>query len=150
VSRAPIADIERYHARMGWPFRWVSSNANSFNYDFNVSFTPEQLAAGPVLYNYRETALEGTEQPGWSVFYKNEDGQIFHTYSTYGRGNEEIVSTLMLLDMAPLGRNDGPTGNMGGWVKRHDAYDHQPASYAPQRVAVPVVSGGGCGCGCDH
>lgn len=150
VSRAPLAEIERYHARMSWPFPWVSSNGNSFNYDFNVSFTPEQLAAGPVLYNYREEKLQGGEQPGWSVFYKNENGEIFHTYSTYGRGNEEIASTLMLLDMTPLGRNDGPAGNMSGWVRRHDDYDHPLVSHAPQREAVPAVSGGSCGCGCEH
>lgn len=146
VSRAPIEQIQPYHARMEWPFRWVSSYANSFNYDFNVSFTAEQLAAGPVVYNFREETLQNEEQPGWSVFYKNERGEIFHTYSTYARGNEEIASTLMLLDMTPLGRNDGATGNMSGWVRRHDAYDHPLISHAPMRDAIPAVSGGSHKC----
>ena len=124
VSRAPLAEIEAYRRRMGWTFRWVSSFASDFNYDFHVSFTPEQLAKGQVYYNYRMTDGGIEELPGCSVFYKNEAGDIFHTYSTYARGAEELLTTYMVLDLTPKGRNEtGPHHNLMDWVKRHDEYD---------------------------
>jgi len=148
VSRAPIEKIQPYHARMEWPFRWVSSANNDFNYDFNVSFTDEQIANGTGNYNFDEVPDFG-ELPGSSAFYKNEAGEIFRTYSAYGRGGELTLTTYMVLDIAPLGRNEG--GDMEDWMRRHDSYDHQPVNHAPKKTAVPVVSGGsGCGCGCDH
>lgn len=123
VSRAPLAEIEAYKRRMGWNFRWVSSYDSDFNYDFNVSFTPEQLAAGPVYYNYRETDGGMDELPGLSVFYKDEDGRVFHTYSSYARGAEELLTTYMVLDLTPKGRDEtGPRRNLTDWVKRHDEY----------------------------
>lgn len=123
VSRAPLAEIEAYRKRMGWGFKWVSSYGSDFNYDFNVSFSPEQLAQGSVIYNYEPTSQATEEEPGYSVFFKDEGGDIYHTYSSYGRGNEEVIGTYMFLDLTPKGRNEGPGGNLTDWVKRHDAYD---------------------------
>lgn len=122
VSRAPLAEIEAYRRRMGWTFKWVSSFANDFNYDFHVSFRPEDTAGGKVEYNYEmiETSME--ELPGTSVFARDDAGTIYHTYSSYGRGAEETLVTYRLLDMTPKGRDEGPGGNLMGWVKRHDEY----------------------------
>ena len=125
VSRAPLAEIETYKNRMGWTFRWVSSYGSDFNYDYHVSFTPEQLASGKIYYNYREIDGGMDELPGRSVFYKSDTGQVFHTYSTYGRGTEELLTTYMVLDLTPKGRNEtGPHHNLMDWVKRHDEYDN--------------------------
>ncbi|HTD02328.1 thioredoxin family protein, partial [Undibacterium sp.] len=91
ISRAPLADIERFRRRMGWQFRWVSSHGSDFNHDFNVSFTPEEQAKGEVYYNYGMRPFPVEEAPGVSVFYKDDAGQVFHTYSTYGRGVEVMM-----------------------------------------------------------
>lgn len=125
VSRAPLPKIDAYRRRMNWNFPWVSSSGSDFNYDFHVSFTPEQLASGSVTYNFRETPREQAhdELPGLSAFYKNEKGEIFHTYSQYARGGEEALGTLMILDHAPLGRNE--TGTLS-FVKRKDEYAARP------------------------
>lgn len=123
VSRAPLAEIEAYKKRMGWHFTWVSSFGSDFNYDFHVSFRPEQLAGGKAEYNYEMIEPGIDELPGRSVFVKDEAGDIFHTYSSYGRGGEEILGTYMLLDMTPKGRDEnGPHHNLMDWVKRHDEY----------------------------
>jgi len=121
VSRAPIEKIEAYKRRMGWKFPWVSSFGNDFNYDYHVSFTPEDLAKGKVFYNFSEieSGEANDELPGLSAFYKNEQGEIFHTYSSYARGGEEMLGTLMILDHAPKGRNENGTMS---FVKRHDEY----------------------------
>ena len=128
VSRAPLAKIEAYKKRMGWKFPWVSSFDNSFNFDYHVSFSPEDLAKDKVVYNFEaiEPANAHDELPGLSAFYKNDDGEVFHTYSTYARGLEEAVGTLMILDRAPKGRNENSTMD---FVKRHDEYE--PANSAP-------------------
>jgi predicted dithiol-disulfide oxidoreductase (DUF899 family) len=124
VSRAPLAEIEAYKKRMGWTFRRVSSHDSDFNYDFHVSFTPKQLASGKVYYNYREIDGGMDELPGTSVFIK-DGNDIFHTYSTYARGAEELITTYMVLDLTPKGRNEtGPRHNLTDWVKRHDEYDN--------------------------
>jgi predicted dithiol-disulfide oxidoreductase (DUF899 family) len=120
VSRAPLAEIERYRTRMGWQFRWVSSFGNDFNYDFRVSFTPEQVATGKIDYNFGESDDAEEELPGISAFYKNEAGEIFRTYSTYFRGVEVMMGTYNMLDLAPKGRNKN--GGMS-WVRRHDQYE---------------------------
>lgn len=122
VSRAPLAEIEAYRKRMGWTFKWVSSFASDFNYDFHVSFRPEDTAGGKVEYNYDliETAMD--ELPGTSVFARDDAGNIYHTYSSYGRGAEETLVTYRLLDMTPKGRDEGPDGSLMKWVKRHDEY----------------------------
>jgi predicted dithiol-disulfide oxidoreductase (DUF899 family) len=129
VSRAPLEKIETYKRRMNWHFPWVSSFGSDFNFDFNVSFTKEQLAAGSVTYNFRQTPSEQAhdELPGLSAFYRNDKGEIFHTYSQYARGGEEALGTLMILDHAPLGRNE--TGTLS-FVKRKDEYVQKPVEKA--------------------
>jgi predicted dithiol-disulfide oxidoreductase (DUF899 family) len=129
VSRAPLAEIEAFRRRMGWRFKWVSSFGSDFNYDFHVSFTPEQLASGKVEYNYGLTDRVGEEMPGTSVFYKDPDGQIAHTYSAYARGNEPMLGTYSILDLTPGGRNEtGPNHNLTDWVRLHDRYDGTAAA----------------------
>jgi predicted dithiol-disulfide oxidoreductase (DUF899 family) len=124
VSRAPLEKLMAYKKRMGWKFPWVSSAGSDFNFDFNVSFKREDLDKGKVLYNYEMIETQMDELPGCSVFIKDENGNVFHTYSSYGRGNEEVIGAYMLLDMTPIGRNEnGPHGNLMDWVKRHDQYD---------------------------
>ncbi len=120
VSRAPLAEIEAYRNRMGWKFTWVSSFGTDFNYDFRVSFTPEEVATGKIDYNFGETSGAEAELPGVSAFYKNDAGEVFRTYSTYFRGVEVMMGTYNMLDIAPKGRNEN--GGMG-WVRRHDRYE---------------------------
>jgi predicted dithiol-disulfide oxidoreductase (DUF899 family) len=121
VSRAPLVKIEAYKQRMGWSFPWVSSYGGDFNYDFRVSFTEEQLAAGKVDYNYG--LVEGEEElPGISVFYKNERGEVFHTYSCYARGIDIVNGAYQFLDLAPKGRDEDGLGFSMEWVRRHDQY----------------------------
>ena len=124
VSRATLPEIEAYKKRMGWRFNWVSSNASDFNYDFHVSFRKEDLATGKVYYNYAtlETTMEDLH--GLSVFFKDESGAVFHTYSSYGRGDERGLGAYMFLDVTPKGRNEnGPNFNLTDWVQRHDEYE---------------------------
>jgi len=136
VSRAPFAKIEAARRRMGWPFKWVSSHGSDFNYDFGVSFTPAEQAAGRVTYNYADQPWVSDELSGESVFYRDEAGDVYHTYSTYGRGAEELIGTYVVLDLTPKGRNEtGPNRDLSDWVRHHDRYD-EPAAAA------------GCGCGC--
>ncbi|MDI5935706.1 DUF899 domain-containing protein [Halomonas kalidii] len=123
VSRAPLAEIDAYRKRMGWQVKWVSSHGSDFNYDYGVSFTPEEIAKGAVTYNYATANVSIEDLSGLSVFYRDANGEVFHTYSTYGRGDELVDSTYMLLDMTPRGRNEtGPHHNLMDWVKRHDEY----------------------------
>lgn len=122
VSRTPLDKIEAYKKRMDWTFNWVSSLNSDFNYDFHVSWTKEQLEAGPVDYNFRPQKLSIEDMHGESMFYKDKDGTIYHTYSSFERAGEEIAATYRHLDLAPLGRNEGPDGNMGKWMRRHDEY----------------------------
>jgi len=129
VSRAPLPELQAFQRRMGWRFKWVSSYGSDFNYDFDVSFRPEQIAAGEALYNYRTTSRVGEEMPGMSVFYKADDGAIMHTYSAFARGSELQLGTYQVLDMTPKGRNEPPGGNLTNWVRLHDRYDDaEPAS----------------------
>src|ERR671913_352544 len=121
ISRATLAEIERFRQRMGWQFKWVSSHGNDFNYDFHVSFTPEERVKGEVYYNYATQPFEHDELPGISVFYKDDGGQVFHTYSTYRRGVEAMMGTYNLLDLTPKGR-DEEEGGMH-WVRHHDRYE---------------------------
>jgi predicted dithiol-disulfide oxidoreductase (DUF899 family) len=127
VSRAPYAEIVPYQKRMGWPFKWVSSFGSDFNYDFNVSFTEADKARGKAFYNFEMHDYMGDEMPGMSVFYKDEAGDIFHTYGAFARGSEAIGGVYGLLDVTPEGRNEPPGGNLTNWVRRHDAYDSKPA-----------------------
>jgi predicted dithiol-disulfide oxidoreductase (DUF899 family) len=127
VSRAPMAEIERFRQRMGWRFRWVSSHGTDFNRDFGVSFTAKDLAKGEVAYNYTRQFFPHEEAPGISVFYKDEAGDIFHTYSTYGRGVEVMMGTYNLLDLTPKGRDEDDLSFAMEWVRHHDLYEATPA-----------------------
>lgn len=123
VARAPIEEIEAVRKRMGWRFPWVSSYHNDFNYDFNVSFTPAQLAAGSAFYNF-QTSNPGVEDlSGDSVFFKDEAGQMFHTYSVFARGGEALLGIYAILDMMPKGRNEhGPYHSLADWARPKNMY----------------------------
>ncbi len=123
VSRGPLAKIEAFRRRMGWNVKWVSSGASDFNYDFHVSFTPDEIARGEAYYNYGMRKIGIDEMSGRSVFYKNDNGEIFHTYSSYGRGGEDYLGAYRLLDIVPNGRNERVNGNLTDWVRHHDRYE---------------------------
>ena len=124
VSRAPFSKLDAYRKRMGWSFKWVSSSANDFNWDYHVSFTPEEMAKGEIDYNYTMQRPAGTEMPGASVFYKNPSGKVFHTYSTYGRGLDMVNVAYHYLDLVPKGRDEaGQMPHPQAWVRRHDEYN---------------------------
>jgi predicted dithiol-disulfide oxidoreductase (DUF899 family) len=124
ISRAPLAEIEAFKKRMGWRFRWLSSYGNNFNHDYHVSFSKEEAATGKVYYNYENRDFVSEELSGLSVFYKDENGEVSHTYSTYGRGDEMVDTAYMYLDLTPKGRNEtGPHYSLGDWVRHHDRYD---------------------------
>jgi predicted dithiol-disulfide oxidoreductase (DUF899 family) len=124
VSRAPLAKLAAYKRRMGWRFDWVSSYGSDFNYDFHVSFTQDQIAEGRVDYNFGtitdDARYHSEELPGVSVFYKDQDGQVFHTYSTYARGLDAILGGDHYLDLTPKGRCEADYPN---WPRRHDEYE---------------------------
>ncbi|MCE7062030.1 thioredoxin family protein [Dyadobacter sp. CY343] len=121
VSRAPLSKILPFKKRMGWQFPWVSSFGSDFNYDYNVSFTEEQIKSGNVYYNYEILPHDAdTESPGASVFYKDENGDIFHTYSAYARGLDILLTAHNILDMSPKGRNEDGTMD---WMRHHDKYE---------------------------
>ncbi|MDM4769211.1 thioredoxin family protein [Solimonas sp. SE-A11] len=134
ISRAPLAEIERFRKRMGWQFPWASSQGSDFNYDFGVSFKPEERARGEVYYNYELQALSEEEVPGISVFYRDDAGQVFHTYSTYGRGVELMMGAYEFIDLTPRGRDEDGLSYPMAWVRHHDRYE-------------PQASQSGCGCG---
>lgn len=120
VSTAALGKLLSFKKRMGWTFRWVSSAGTDFNRDFHVTFTPEELANGEVFYNFREKAsFSGTEAPGLSVFARDERGQVYHTYSRYGRGCEDVMTAYDLLDYVPKGRDE--KRNMD-WLRLKDRY----------------------------
>jgi predicted dithiol-disulfide oxidoreductase (DUF899 family) len=127
ISRASLAKIEAYKKRMGWRFKWVSSYGSDFNFDYHVSATEDEKATGEMHYNYKTEELMSDEMPGASVFYKNEMGDVFHTYSSYARGLDILVGTYNLLDLVPKGRDENPDLTMD-WVRRHDQYgDNGPS-----------------------
>lgn len=119
ISRAPIDQIEAVKRRMGWQFRWVSSHNSDFNYDYQVSFTPEQIANGDTNYNYGTTAYAEEDLHGISVFYRDAAGTVFHTYSTYARGVDLLIGAYNWLDLTPKGRNET---SIMDWVRLHDEY----------------------------
>ena len=129
VSRAPLAEIERFRQRMGWRFDWVSSFGTDFNQDYGVSFSPEETARGAVNYNYRMQPGPA-EAPGISLFRRDGAGNVFHTYSTYGRGVEAMMGTYVLLDLAPKGRDEDALPYTMAWVRHHDRYDTAAATPA--------------------
>lgn len=126
VSRAPLPEIERFRRRMSWRFRWVSSHGTDFNRDFAVSFTEDEIASGKADYNFGG-APAGEEMPGVSAFYKDDAGEVFHTYSTYGRGVEVMMHTYRLLDLIAKGRDEDALDFTMAWVRHHDRYGPAPA-----------------------
>lgn len=122
VSRAALPEIEAFKKRMGWRFKWLSSNATEFNRDFHVSFSKAEMAAGKVNYNYGMTQFPSEEAPGLSVFYKDSSGEIFHTYSAYARGLDLLLHTYNYLDLTPKGRNEDSLPHPMAWVRHHDRY----------------------------
>jgi predicted dithiol-disulfide oxidoreductase (DUF899 family) len=140
VSRAPTAEIEAFKKRMGWKFKWVSSFGNDFNYDYQASSTPEELAKGEVYYNYGMTPFPSEERPGASLFYKDETG-VFHTYSSYGRGLDILVGTYNVLDLAPKGRDEDGLAFSMSWVRHHDKYDEGYAVDTSALYKAPKASG---------
>ena len=142
VARAPIEEIEAVRKRMGWRFPWVSSYGSDFNYDFDVSFTPEEIAAGHAYYNYRYIEPGLADLSGDSVFFKDEAGAIFHTYSTFGRGGEEFLGAYRYLDVMPKGRDEnGPYRSLADWVRPRNMYGNGGMVEGNGRYHVPS-----CGC----
>jgi len=122
VSCAPLAEIERFKARMGWKFNWVSSYGSDFNRDFRVSFTAEEVEAGKADYNFGINEIGMEEMPGLSVFARGDDGAVYRTYSTYSRGLDLLIGTYNLLDLVPKGRDEDSEAPMK-WLRHHDRYD---------------------------
>jgi predicted dithiol-disulfide oxidoreductase (DUF899 family) len=127
VSRAPLAEIEQFRRRMGWRFTWVSSHGSDFNYDFGVSFTPEDVAKGKINYNYGTWPYAQEEWPGISVFYMDDTGDVFRTYSTYGRGVEAMMGAYDMLDLTPKGRDERDVEYKMEWLRHHDRYEQAAA-----------------------
>lgn len=121
VSRAPVEQIRAAQRRMGWSAKWVSSLDSDFSFDFHASFTPEQVSRGEVFYNYEMISAPVQDLSGYSVFYRDQEGAIYLTYTSFGRGQENILTTYVMLDMTPKGRNE--TVNLTEWVRPHDRYD---------------------------
>jgi len=127
ISRASLDQLEAFKKRMGWRFPWASSKNNSFNHDFQVSFTKDQLASGKI-YNFGTMQFGAEEAPGFSTFAKDSSGNVYHTYSTYGRGLDELLGVYYLLDRTAKGRNEDTLPHPMAWVRHHDRYEIRPAS----------------------
>ena len=123
VSSAPLSKINAYKQRMGWNLKWVSSAGCDFNQDYQVTFTPDQLEKGDVLYNYSWMRSSITERPGISVFYRDTDGAVYHTYSTYARGLDMLNGAYHYLDLVPKGRDEAGLSYPMEWVRWHDKYE---------------------------
>jgi predicted dithiol-disulfide oxidoreductase (DUF899 family) len=126
ISRAPLKEIEPFKKRMGWRFKWVSSSQSDFNFDFNVSFTPAQVKSGVLPYNYGTIKMKIDEREGVSAFYRDKDGAIYHTYSSYARGIDLMNTTYNFLDLTAKGRDEKP-GEAQDWVRYHDKYKSKGA-----------------------
>lgn len=123
ISRAPLAKIEPFKKRMGWSFKWVSSSSSDFNYDYQASFTPEEVETGTAFYNYVKTDPGLTDREGISVFHKDENGAVFHTYSCYARGIDMMNAAYHYLDLVPKGRDEEDLEDSQAWVRHHDRYE---------------------------
>lgn len=123
VSRAPLDKLQGYRERMSWSFEWVSSAPSSFNRDYHVSFTPEEVESGEMDYNFGLNRFPSSEAPGASAFIKDEDGAVFHTYSCYSRGVDMLNGAYHWMDIAPKGRDEGGLPHSMAWLRRHDQYD---------------------------
>ncbi|PWE29369.1 DUF899 domain-containing protein [Maritimibacter sp. 55A14] len=124
VSRAPLAELEAFRKRMGWGFKWVSAHGTDFNQDYNVSFSDEEMERGDAVYNYKKQGFPSKEAPGASVFYRDENGDIYHTYSVYERGLDMFITAYHWLDCVPKGRDEGGLSYTMEWLRLHDAYGH--------------------------
>jgi predicted dithiol-disulfide oxidoreductase (DUF899 family) len=145
ISRAPLNEIEAYKKRMGWRFKWISSHGSDFNFDYHVSFTPEEIATGKVYYNYDLRKFQSEEMQGTSVFYKNDKGEIFHTYSRYARGSDPGIAAYGLLDITPKGRDEtGPNHNLTDWVRHRDRYG--TGGFVAPTGRYVAEAGAECGC----
>jgi predicted dithiol-disulfide oxidoreductase (DUF899 family) len=122
ISRAPLPQIQAFQKRMGWKFKWVSSNGTDFNFDYKVSFTPEDIEKGAANYNYDTIPFRLEEGPGLSAFYKEVAGTVYHTYSTFARGLDMNIGAYQFLDLAPKGRDEEDLAFSMAWVKHHDKY----------------------------
>lgn len=120
-SRAPYAELVPFQRRMGWTFKWVSSHASDFNHDHGVSF-PDADGEREVEYNYRSVKLDGSEWPGISVFYRDPQGSVFHTYSTYARGLDMLNAAYHYLDLVPKGRDEADLPFSMAWLRHRDSY----------------------------
>lgn len=145
VSRAPWPEIDAFRRRMGWRFPWVSSFGSDFNFDYQVSFTEEEKAKGRVTYNFETQDFLSEELSGISVFFRDAAGDVFHTYSTYGRGGEELLGVYRYLDLVPKGRDEnGPGGDLTDWVRHHDRYDEGGHVDRTGRYVAPDASAPCC------
>jgi predicted dithiol-disulfide oxidoreductase (DUF899 family) len=149
VSRTPLAKIEAFKKRMGWRFRWVSSYGSEFNADFHVSFTKDEMAQGKVNYNYTMQEFPSAEAPGLSVFYNDAGGDVFHTYSTYGRGLEPLLGTYMILDLVPKGRDEDRLAFTMEWVRYHDRYATNEFADADKPYWPPTAASSAATCSCE-
>jgi len=129
ISRAPLAEIEAFKRRMGWHFPWASSFANDFNFDFHVSFA-EDAVGKDGDYNYERQEIVSDEMPGASVFYKDETGTVFHTYSAYARGLDILLGAYNFLDLTPKGRDEAELPWTMAWVRHHDRYESAKPSHS--------------------
>lgn len=122
ISNAPAKELDAYRSRMGWSFKWLSSLENDFNRDYHVSFTPEEVNEGKMFYNYRDTNFPSSEGPGISVFYRDDDGSVYHTYSCYSRGLDMLNGAYHHMDLVPKGRDEADLSHSMSWLRRHDQY----------------------------
>ncbi|HET8911699.1 MAG TPA: thioredoxin family protein [Ktedonobacteraceae bacterium] len=122
ISRAPLSKIKPFKQRMGWNFKWLSSFQSDFNYDYKISFTPEEAHSHTAFYNYTQTDPGPLDREGISVFYKDEDGKLFHTYSCFARGIDMMNTTYQFLDLVPKGRDEAHLPDPQDWVRHHDRY----------------------------
>jgi predicted dithiol-disulfide oxidoreductase (DUF899 family) len=149
VSHAPIAEIEAFKKRMGWRFRWVSSFDSDFNYDYQVSASPQEADKDKVYYNYEMTEFPSQERPGLSVFSKDADG-IFHTYSTYARGLDILVGAYNFLDLVPKGRDEDGLKHTMAWVRHHDKYSEGYFVDPDAGYVQPKIVGSSSCCSGEH
>jgi predicted dithiol-disulfide oxidoreductase (DUF899 family) len=130
ISRAPLAKLDAFKARMGWTFEWYSSAGNDFNSDYAVSFTSDEIKSGAKIYNFGTSGFGVEEAPGISVFYRDEAGQIFHTYSCFARGLDMMNAAYHYLDLTPLGRHEEGLPYSMDWLRLRDRYE--PAAACAQ------------------
>lgn len=150
ISRAPIERIGEFRRRMDWRFHWVSSLKSDFNFDYHVSFSKDQIASGGVYYNFEQSAFPLEEGPGVSVFYRDESGDIFHTYSAYARGLDDLVGTYQYLDLVPKGRDEDGLAFSMAWVRHHDRYGEDYKVDSAVLYQTPNDIGSSCCSGGKH